>query len=214
MAPQGDRPATTPAGQDRLLRHLAHELRQPLSGIESIAYYLDMVLAGSEPEIQQQCDRLRRMVQHAHWLLEDASLAQRAAATTPGPADLGECLTRIAADCALHDERHLQLALQPGLRPAWALASLTYTLCDHLVSFYFGPAQTPDPLLITLAESEGWLHLEFSGEPAADLEDLQHALEPPPPVGGLRSALAACGGQVKIQTDGATLRVRCRFLPA
>lgn len=202
------------ADQERLMRHLAHELRQPLSGIESIAYYLEMVLGGAEPEIQQQCDRLRRMVQQAHWLLEDSSLAMRAAGASLGGAPLGEYLTRLGAECALHEERTLEMSVGVNVRAAWVPAAAAYQFCDHLIAFFLGPAQAPDPILVTLKEEGGRVVLEVSAEPGADVEDLQHALEPPAPGGGVRRFLESCGGRMEVSGEGGSLRVRCEFLVA
>jgi len=47
---------------DQIFRHLSHELRQPLSSIESIAYYLEMILTSADQEVLDHCAELRRLV--------------------------------------------------------------------------------------------------------------------------------------------------------
>lgn len=52
---------------------LAHELRQPLSTIESLAYYLE--LTAESDHIRGQLERIRLMVDRANQILAQASLA-------------------------------------------------------------------------------------------------------------------------------------------
>lgn len=52
---------------------LAHELRQPLSTIESLAYYLE--LTSESDHIRCQLERIRLMVDRANQILAQASLA-------------------------------------------------------------------------------------------------------------------------------------------
>ncbi len=52
---------------------LAHELRQPLSAIESLAYYLE--LTAESDHIRCQLQRIRLMVDRANQILAQASLA-------------------------------------------------------------------------------------------------------------------------------------------
>ncbi len=52
---------------------LAHELRQPLSTIESLAYYLE--LTSESDHIRHQLERIRLMVDRANQILSQASLA-------------------------------------------------------------------------------------------------------------------------------------------
>src|SRR5258708_8339766 len=54
-----------------VLRHLAHELRQPLSTIESTAFYLGMILPETESRARQQVDKLQRLVQQVNAILSD-----------------------------------------------------------------------------------------------------------------------------------------------
>jgi nitrogen-specific signal transduction histidine kinase len=50
------------------LDHLAHELRQPLSAIESLACYLEMTVA--DEQVCSHLQRIRAMVFKAHQVLE------------------------------------------------------------------------------------------------------------------------------------------------
>ena len=61
-------PATAIPAAD-IMKTLAHELRQPLGAIESIAYYLSMILPQGDPKVGEQLDRLQEMVEQSDWIL-------------------------------------------------------------------------------------------------------------------------------------------------
>jgi signal transduction histidine kinase len=54
-----------------VLAELAHELRQPLSSIESIAYYLAMVTPQGDARTQSELARIRQLVDQAGSILSD-----------------------------------------------------------------------------------------------------------------------------------------------
>ncbi len=56
-----------------IMRVLAHELRQPLSTIESIAYYLTLILPEDE-KIREQLDRIQQLVEQSNWMLTSGQL--------------------------------------------------------------------------------------------------------------------------------------------
>jgi signal transduction histidine kinase len=55
---------------DERLRDLIHELRQPLSSIEAIAYYLEMTLPAEQVQARQHMTHLQRLVEEANAVLE------------------------------------------------------------------------------------------------------------------------------------------------
>jgi signal transduction histidine kinase len=60
----------TAASPDERLRELVHELRQPLSSIEAIAYYLEMTLPVEQVSARQYMTHLQRLVEDANAILE------------------------------------------------------------------------------------------------------------------------------------------------
>ncbi|HEY4364682.1 MAG TPA: hypothetical protein VGN17_27200 [Bryobacteraceae bacterium] len=54
-----------------VLRAVAHELRQPLSSIETTAYYLSLVLPGANAKVQEQLSRIQEMIEQANWILSN-----------------------------------------------------------------------------------------------------------------------------------------------
>jgi signal transduction histidine kinase len=62
--------AVTIASPEERLRDLVHELRQPLSSIEAIAYYLEMTLPAGQFEARQYMAQLQRLVADTNTILE------------------------------------------------------------------------------------------------------------------------------------------------
>lgn len=67
------------ASPEERLRDLVHELRQPLSTIEAIAYYLEMTLPAGQFEARQYMSQLQRLVADTNTILERSVGAPRKA---------------------------------------------------------------------------------------------------------------------------------------
>ena len=76
MAAVGSVLAISNAHEDAICT-LAHELRQPLSAIEAIAYYLEMTLPAEQLEARQHLMRLQELVERSSDILTDAVNALR-----------------------------------------------------------------------------------------------------------------------------------------
>ena len=64
-----DTPLPAPSSDERL-RELIHELRQPLSSIEAIAYYLEMTLPPGQVQAREHMTQLQSLVAEATAILE------------------------------------------------------------------------------------------------------------------------------------------------
>ena len=65
------------ARHDNLVRELIHDLRQPLSSIEAIAYYLEMTLPPEQIEARLYMRRLQQLVDQTSSVLQGASAGVR-----------------------------------------------------------------------------------------------------------------------------------------
>ena len=54
-----------------VFRTVAHELGQPLSSIESIAYYLSLVLPRADAKSQEHLARIQELVEQSNWILSN-----------------------------------------------------------------------------------------------------------------------------------------------
>ena len=59
------------ASHEDALQKIAHQLRQPLSSIESIAFYLSMVVPHKDEKIQEQLRQIRRLVEQSNQILTE-----------------------------------------------------------------------------------------------------------------------------------------------
>ncbi len=90
-----------PAGMPEklVMQTLAHELRQPLSAMESIAYYLDLVLARGDQRARDHALRLHGLVEQSNWILSCALEMALDVSTVSPPVlvDLTEMITQAIA---------------------------------------------------------------------------------------------------------------------
>jgi signal transduction histidine kinase len=94
---------------ETIIRNLAHELRQPLSALESIAFYLDLMLNHEDPKTRTQLRRLRRLVQESDWAVSNAILAAGLTPLTFNTLNLADLVAECATNWAA--EHSLQLGL-------------------------------------------------------------------------------------------------------
>lgn len=194
------------AALEPVLRHLAHDLRQPLSGIESIAYYLDMVLADAEPEIGQHCERLRRMVQQANWILNDASLAARVFAGETADLDLQSYFRRLGARYAVQEDCSLDLHFEDGL-PAAVLPAQAPRFFEHLVAFVRDVALAQDPIRVEVSRQGHEVRVTISAQVLAEPAEVLRMIDTPSPASGVRRFLEQCGSPLEARIDEGVLRL-------
>ena len=94
---------------ETIIRNLAHELRQPLSALESIAFYLDLMLPQEDPKTRKQLRRLRQLVQQSDWAVSNAILTAGVAPLTLNTINLADVVADFATSWAA--EHSLQVGL-------------------------------------------------------------------------------------------------------
>lgn len=75
-----------------VLPDIAHELRQPLSAIESIAYYLTLVLPQGDDKVHLQ---LHQLVEQSDWILSNGLHLAEPLTISPEVLDFEELLTEV-----------------------------------------------------------------------------------------------------------------------
>jgi signal transduction histidine kinase len=65
------------SSSDEMVRDLIHDLRQPLSSIEAIAYYLEMTLPPDLVQARLYMRRLQQLVDQTSSVLQDAAAGVR-----------------------------------------------------------------------------------------------------------------------------------------
>ena len=162
-----------------VVRHLVHELRQPLSTIESIAYYLEIICPRLDYKAKQQLDKLQQVVQQTNWILSDAVHFLQAAPPCPQVTDLDEIVMESISESA----RGERLWVYTELSSDQALVSLDPGQARHLVQnvlFFFRQVSRPDPKVkVRTFVTGGEVHLEISSKEAHyEADELQSMFEP------------------------------------
>ncbi|HLK20967.1 MAG TPA: hypothetical protein VKT81_18580 [Bryobacteraceae bacterium] len=67
-------PVSTNLTRDEVVRDFIHDMRQPLSSIEAIAYYLEMTLPAEQLQARQYMRRLQQLVDEANAILHHAAV--------------------------------------------------------------------------------------------------------------------------------------------
>jgi K+-sensing histidine kinase KdpD len=145
------------------LRSIAHELRQPLSTIESIAYYLSLVLPRDGGRIQEQLAQLQRLVEQSNWILTSGLQLVNPQPLSPALVDLEELITHHASiRASLPPKAPLRLELAGGLPLVTLDPALGAALVENLLMLFSQFATEAHPVSLRTAAAEKGASLEIS----------------------------------------------------
>jgi signal transduction histidine kinase len=162
-----------------VVRHLTHELRQPLSALESIAFYLQMTLGGKGSDISTHVDRLQQMVDNANWVLSDVLHLLQMAPPNPVAIDLAELAEEVLTEAWVSDGMAVERALAEGLPNIWADVEQCRHLLRSALQFLRRSVDEPRAVVLSAAVLGGGVWFELSGSaPAVDVNALFSPLEP------------------------------------
>ena len=128
---------------EQIVSLLAHELRQPLSTIESIAYYLELSLPKTEGKLLDQVRKLRELVAQSDWILSDAVQLARTEPSDLEIVDLDELIVHGLSEESGIDAEPARFALHLNGGPVW----LDFAQARHLLHNlfrYFHLVSRPD----------------------------------------------------------------------
>ncbi len=97
-----------------VVRHIANELRQPLRTVESIAFYLEMVLPRTDAKARRHLGKLQQEIQRANWILSDALYFLQGAPFEPQVTDLGELASKCLSECRSREHVRGSLVVEEG----------------------------------------------------------------------------------------------------
>lgn len=140
-----------------LLATLAHELRQPLSAIDSIAYYLNLVLPQDGGTGRAHAAQLQELVEQSNWILSCALQLADPSPLTTELLDLEKLITRIVTARLLYDRPHtFRLELTAGLPLVRLDPGRARNLLENLLKLFEQLSSDLYPVrLITSAEEKG-----------------------------------------------------------
>lgn len=165
--------AGSPDGEPRILRALAHELRQPLSAIESTAYYLDLALPHEEERARGHAHRLHELVQQAGWILACAVELADPRPAAVMPLQVEELITQAAvvlraspgiraAAAAMQSEGVLLLDLAGDLPLVLLEPNRGYRLIENLLALFLQKSNDEHPTRVRTALREEGVVIEVT----------------------------------------------------
>jgi signal transduction histidine kinase len=198
-------------GSVPVLRVIAHELRQPLSTIEAIAYYLSLVLPREgDGKIHEQLDRLQQLVEQSNWILSNSLLLTEPLTSSPEQVDLGELIMQTLVSRPLSIDPPLGVDLEGNLPLVCADPGLARALIENVFTLFRQHSSPAYPVTLSTSVYGGGVLLEMStGMPGIQSE----ALLGPGAALSLQSArriVAVHGGSLQLEADavsGIRLRV-------
>lgn len=137
------------------LQTITHELRQPLSAIESIAYYLNLVLPREDHRAREQASRLQHLIEQSNWILTCGLQLVNVAPLAPEPVDLEELITQTGAVRSGHRGPRLELELAGNLPLVHLDPGRGRALIENLMSLFECVSQDRPFCLATSHTQEG-----------------------------------------------------------
>lgn len=137
------------------LQTIAHELRQPLSAIESIAYYLSLALPRDSRPARKQATRLQQLVEQSNWILTSALQLADNTPLAPQPLNLEELIIQTVNSRASQGEPRIQLELAGGLPLVNLDPGRGRALLENLLTLFRQLASDLHPVRVTTAAAEG-----------------------------------------------------------
>jgi signal transduction histidine kinase len=138
-----------------LLRFIAHELRQPLSTIESIAYYLGLILPRDNEKIQDQLTRLQELIEQSNWIITSGLQLADGCSIAPAPVDLEELITQAISARPVLIEAAVRLQLSGGLPQVQLDPALGRSLIENVLALFRHLATEADPATVRTAAAPG-----------------------------------------------------------
>ncbi len=166
MTPALDPELASPPSGDTILRAIAHELSQPLSTIESIAYYLSLVLSEkSSPDNakhREQLSRVQQLVEQSNWILSNGIALADPRAIAPEAIDLEELIAQTVAARSPSLDPPVDLEFQSNLPLAHLDPGFARALIENIFGLFRQLATAAHPVHARTAAVENALELEVS----------------------------------------------------
>jgi signal transduction histidine kinase len=148
--------------QENVLRALAHEIRQPLGAIESIAYYLSMVLADSDGKHREQLTRIQQLVEQSNWILSNGLGLADPRAAAPDTIDLEELITHLVAARPVSLDPPVECDFALGLPLVHLDPGFGRALIENLLGLFRHLATETHPAQIRARAADDGVELEVS----------------------------------------------------
>lgn len=162
-----------------VIRHISSELRQPLSAIESIAVYLDLILPRTEFKARRQLTKVQEEVRHARWILTDAVHFLRAAPPQFQSLDLTEIVSKTLSGWRTPGGPNVQVEFDHASPLVRADLEQIQHLLRNVLQFFARFLPAGCAMLVRTRRTDGEVRLEIEAPaPACTDDDVQPLFEP------------------------------------
>jgi signal transduction histidine kinase len=144
--------------EENVLRAIAHEIRQPLSTIESIAYYLSLALPAND-EHREQLARVQQMVEQSNWILSNGLGLADSRCAKPETIDIEELVRQTISARPASLDVPVECELAGGLPPVELDPGYGRELIENLLGLFRQIATDLHP--VRLRTSNGVLGVEI-----------------------------------------------------
>jgi signal transduction histidine kinase len=152
----------TESSQENVLRDLAHEIRQPLGAIESIAYYLSMVLPDEDGKHREQLTRIQQLVEQSNWILSNGLGLADPRAAEPDDIDLEELITYVVSARPVSLDPPVECDFEAGLPQVRLDPGYGRALIENLLGLFRHLATETHPARVSTRAAEDGVELEVS----------------------------------------------------
>ncbi len=161
-----------------VIRHLTHELRQPLSALDSIAFYLQMTVGGDSNDVSAQVNRLQQMVDNANWVLADVVYLMHVAPPHLEVVNCQELMEEMLTETWACEGLTITLDVAGDTPAAWADPAQIRHLLRCVLQFLRRIAEEPRAVGISVSPRNGAVQLQFAANapqvvPAALFQPLE-----------------------------------------
>ena len=148
--------------RENVMRNIAHEIRQPLGAIESIAYYLSMVLPEDDGKHREQLTRIQQLVEQSNWILSNGLGLADLRAAAPETIDLEELVTHVISARPVSLDPPVECDFAPGLPLVRLDRGFGRGLVENLLGLFRQLATETHPSRIRTSAAEKGVELEVS----------------------------------------------------
>ena len=152
----------TNADTPDLMHLIAHELRQPLSTIGSIAYYLTLILPRDDQKIHEQLARLQQLVEQSSWILSNGQQLTETPGMTPEAIDLDELILDTIAARSGAGDAQVRLDLKSDRALVKADPLLARALLENILMLFRLVSNREHPATIRTMKTQAGVTLEIA----------------------------------------------------
>lgn len=145
-----------------LMRLIAHELRQPLSTIGSIAYYLTLILPHDDEKIHEQLARLQQLVEQSSWILSNGQQLTEPAAMTTEVIDIEEVILHAIAARSGAGDVPVRLELEGDHPLVKADPGLAKVLLENVLMLFRLVSNTEHPTTLRTMKTPAGVTIEIA----------------------------------------------------